>query len=316
MLHAEKVAFLTGGIDATSLEGLEIGAREAPLFRRPAYNITYADYADTETLRASLTGTGTDPSLVVEVDIVTGGGKLSDATTRRFDYIAASHVAEHVPDLLGWLIDLQSLLKPQGLLGLIIPDRRFTFDVMRAESTIAEALEAWILGYQRPSPRQIIDSAWQVVDISPQQGWDKELPSASQLAERDQRLAGLVPWVKQACATGDYLDSHCWVFTPSSFLALARQAATLGLFPFVIERFQPPDPGGYEFLVLLRKAGPDQAGDIAASLARAGAELACHPGEVAFAGVAKEERSFLQKRTKKLWVRCRALVMKGPRQPS
>jgi SAM-dependent methyltransferase len=285
MIHADKIVFLTGGADLACQSGLEIGARDAPLVRKPDFNVAYADYADTDTIRAGLAGTGIDPAGVVDVDIVTNGGRVSDATNRRFDYVVASHVLEHVPDLLGWLADMHRVLRPGGTLGLAVPDRRFTFDRARAESSIAEAVEAWILGYSRPSIRQIFDSAWQAIETSPEQGWAGDVPSAQILAQRHLRLRGMVRWSEDIHASGQYVDAHCWVFTAASFLTLLEQAAIMGLFPFVLERFRPADEGGYEFLVLLRAAEAGMDADIAASIVAAQADLATHAGEAAFAAV-------------------------------
>ena len=288
--HADKLRFLTAGADLGLAEGLEIGPRDAPLACKPACNVLYADYARSETIKANLGDTAIDPGRVCDVDIVTAGGKLSEATPRRFDYVLASHVAEHVPDLLGWLLDLGTVLRPGGTIGLAVPDRRFTFDRTRAESTVAEAVEAWILGYRRPSIRQLVDSAWQSVEMSPAQGWTGDVPSRAALLRRHDRLPNLLRWVRDVHESGRYADAHCWVFTPLSFLTLLQQFDVLGLFPFVLERFQPTQVGGYEFLVVLRGAQPRQASEVTASIACAMADLAVHAGEAEFAAnhVARE----------------------------
>jgi SAM-dependent methyltransferase len=290
--HGDKLLFLTAGLDIASADGLEIGPRDAPLISKRACNVLYADYADARTIRTNVREEKIDPERVVEIDIVTTGGKLSDVTERRFDYIVASHVAEHVPDFLGWLNDLHTVLRPGGTIGLAVPDRRFTFDRMRAESTIAEVLEAWLMAYERPSIRQIIDSAWQSIDISPAQGWSGEVPPQSELLKRHARLAGLLEWSRATHKSGEYVDAHCWVFTPSSFLNILQQLNVLNLFPFVVERCHPTDVGGYEFLVLLRKAEGALASDISSSIERAILALGAHRGQVAFAAGHGDKKLF------------------------
>ena len=175
MDHAAKVALLTAGADLAQARGLEIGPRNAPLVHKSAGPVLYADYADTATVRANLHGTDIDPASVLDIDIVTGGGMLAPIMPHRVHYAVASHVAEHVPDLLGWLADLHGVLAPGGTLGLAIPDRRFTFDRFRAESTIAEAVEAYLHTYTRPSLRQVFDSAWQAVKIGVDEAWRNEI---------------------------------------------------------------------------------------------------------------------------------------------
>ncbi len=245
----------------------------------------YADYADAATIRANLHATDADPSLVVDVDIVTGGGKLSTATDLRFDYIVASHVAEHVPDLLGWLQDLHKVLRTGGTLGLGIPDRRFTFDRARAESTIGEAVEAWLLGFSRPSPRQVFDSAWQSYDISVAQGWRGEIPPIGALEERQRRLRPSFDLVRSVHEKGIYQDAHCWVFTPSSFLTLIKQATLLDLFPYVLDTFHPTEAKGYEFFAVLRSVSVDgeHCAETIASIERAQLLLASWGPEAEFA---------------------------------
>src|SRR5271168_2324257 len=114
MDHAAKRSFLTGGRELKALLGLEIGPRDAPLVPRSAGPVLYADHADTDTLRRSLPDQSIDPAALVEVDVVTGGGSLAAAAPHPFDYIVASHVVEHVPDILGWFADLRQSLRPGG----------------------------------------------------------------------------------------------------------------------------------------------------------------------------------------------------------
>jgi len=283
MQHAEKIRLLTAGRDLAANIGVEIGPRESPLITRAHGPILYADYADTVTIRATLPHPSIDPARVVDIDIVTGGGKLSAAMTQRVDYIVGSHVAEHVPDLLGWLADLHSVLKPGGTLGLAIPDRRFTFDRYRGESTIAEAVEAYVLGYARPSVRQIFDSAWQAVPMEVEQGWQGGPDEAASEKHRLAKLPLALNLVREVQASGRYNDAHCWVFTPTSFLDFFDHAAQLGLLPYELESFHPTEQGGYEFYALFRRAEGDHAAGTAESIRRAREVLSGWPAEQVFA---------------------------------
>ncbi len=276
MDHAAKVALLTAGADLAQARGLEIGPRNAPLIPKSAGPVLYADYADTETVRANLHGTDIDPATVLDIDIVTGGGPLAPVMPHRVDYAVASHVAEHVPDLLGWLADLHGVLAPNGTLGLAIPDRRFTFDRFRAESTIAEAVEAYLCKYTRPSLRQVFDSAWQAVEIGVDQAWRDDIPDrAAQLP----RLTLAFDLVRRLHDNGAYNDAHCWVFTPASFLELIGQAARLELLPYTLHGFYPTELNGYEFYAVFRRAVDGT--QTVRSIEQAWAELRDQPDEVA-----------------------------------
>jgi predicted SAM-dependent methyltransferase len=282
MDHAGKIRLLTAGRDLSRSAGIEIGARGAPLIRREHGNILYADHAPTEELRANLPPR-VDPASLVEVDIVTRGGPLAAVAPSRADYIVASHVAEHVPDLLGWLNDLHDVLQPGGTLGLAIPDRRFTFDIFRNESTVAEAVEAYLLGATRPSLRQIFDSAWQSVDVTVSQGWDNDVPQQAGIAHRMERLRPAFELVREVHRSHRYNDAHCWVFTPASFLDIADQASRLGLFPFLLETFHPTGARGYEFYAVLRRTDTASDTEIARTIARARLVLASWAPEHAYA---------------------------------
>ena len=71
-----------------------------------------------------------------------GDRSLSQAVGkgRTFD-----QVVEHVPDMLGWLGEMAAMLRDGGALRLAALDRRFTFDFLRHESTLAELLNAHLL---------------------------------------------------------------------------------------------------------------------------------------------------------------------------
>ncbi|WP_044156709.1 class I SAM-dependent methyltransferase, partial [Escherichia coli] len=72
-----------------------------------------------------------------------------------FDLIVASHVIEHVPDLIGWLKDAISVLKVGGTLALVVPDKRFTFDILRPLATYREVAAAHKEARHRPGLRCI-----------------------------------------------------------------------------------------------------------------------------------------------------------------
>ena len=280
MDHAGKVALLTGGRDLSRCSGVEIGPRDAPLVRKDMGPVLYADYADTETVRANYHSFGPDAARVVEVDIVTGGGSLSAVLPEPVDYIVASHVAEHVPDLLGWLEDLHRALKEGGTVGLAIPDRRFTFDRFRRESIIAEAVEAYLLHLERPSLRQVFDSAWMSVDIGVDEAWRNDVPAGASAEHRAARLKPALELVRRIHADPYYNDAHCWVFTPASFLELLDHAARMDLLPFTLQDFCPTSENSYEFYALLRRAAN---GDALASIAAARERLLSWPAEHRFA---------------------------------
>jgi SAM-dependent methyltransferase len=238
--------------------GLEIGALDSPLLRKADHDLLYVDYATTEVIRANQYDPNVRVDEIVEVDVVWGGRPLAESVGRPADYVVASHVIEHVPDLIGWLLEIAEVLRPGGVLGLAVPDKRFTFDALRRETVLADVVEAYLLQAKRPSLRQVFDVASLGVGVDAASVWDHGLDPAARRGEVMQRLRPALGLVRELRTAPRYQDAHCWVFTPDSFLDLAEELQALDLFPFRIEAFHPTPERGAEFYVRLAKA---EAGD-------------------------------------------------------
>lgn len=250
-------------IDLSRGDGLEIGALCNPVVPPNHPRISYLDHLDTAGLRKKYEN---DPNVnidaIVPVDFVWDERTLVDTVgAKHFAYVIASHVAEHVPDLIGWFKQVSQILTPDGLLVLVIPDMRYTFDCQRKLTTISELVEAYFLQYQRPSIRQIVDHFVHKVEVP-------ERCSVSTLW-RDPYSAAFVPRSHPRLLEdlgeeglrahfdnvqrGEYIDSHCTVVTPGSFLKLISQTAALDLCPFTVKHLEPTQPDELDFLVVLEK---------------------------------------------------------------
>src|SRR5258708_2223917 len=107
---------LLHGLDVSKLVGVEIGALDKPYVRREDGEVLYVDYTDRDTLVQKYKD---DPHVnvgnIVHVDAIWGHNTLAGAVRdRKVDYVVASHVIEHVPDLITWLSELRSILKETG----------------------------------------------------------------------------------------------------------------------------------------------------------------------------------------------------------
>jgi SAM-dependent methyltransferase len=237
--------------------------------RKDESRVLYVDYAPVEELRAGWTkGHVVDPAALVEVDVVAGREPLPGPV----DYIVASHVIEHVPNLVGWLAELRAALKPSGVVCLAVPDRRFTFDLFRAETTLGEVIEAHLMGHTRPTVQQVFEALSRTRPNDHAAAWESD-PKA-RLAPIPEKLHRAYATAQAVAADGRYFDTHCWVFTPRSFLELAEGLHALGLLPFRLAHFEPTPRGELEFYVRLAPAG---SAEIAASLETARAALAAAP---------------------------------------
>ena len=78
--------------------------------------IFYLDHLPTCKLKEKYKGDlSIDVDQIVPVDFVCIDGNIVEATAgNSFDYVVASHVIEHAPNLLQFLRDIHAILKPGG----------------------------------------------------------------------------------------------------------------------------------------------------------------------------------------------------------
>jgi SAM-dependent methyltransferase len=271
----DRRARLLGDRDPALLKGLEIGPFHAPLIPKGIGEVAYVDYATSDEIRRNWTKPSVAAADILDVDIVWGDRRLAEVVPAPVDYVVASHV-EHAPDLAGWLAEIHAVLKPGGVLGLAVSDRRFTFDLLRPVSTLGEVVEAHLLGYRRPSIRQVFDSYALTRPVDLAQAWNTDLTRT--LRTVPAKLATTFETVK-ALTDGRYVDSHCWVFTPASFLDILEGMLALGWFGYRVEAFFPTELGDLEFQArLVPETDPEIAG-ASIDTARAGLAQAAVPPE-------------------------------------
>jgi SAM-dependent methyltransferase len=242
------------GLDPAAMRGIEIGPLTSPIVTRDDGEILYVDRADTAALRRKYQDhAGIDPAQIVEVDVVWDGNALQRAIgeARDIDYVLASHVIEHVPDLLGWLEEIRAVLRPGGELRLIVPDRRFTFDRLRQETRFSDLVYAHLLSARAPLPAMILDHLLEVAHVDAVSAWRGTIDDAALVRMHDLALARRV--ALDALQNGTYHDVHCWTFTPRSFADLMRRAAALGLIRFACTGLRETEVGDIEFFVGLRR---------------------------------------------------------------
>lgn len=246
---------LLRGLDIPHSVGVEIGPLCWPLVRRSdGGEIIYVDHTDTPSLRQKYRD---DPHLdvneIVDVDAVWGLNTLHEAIRGRYvDYVVASHVVEHVPDLVTWLKELAAVLKPTGEVRLAVPDRRFTFDYFRRESRLPEVLASYIAHARIPQPYSLIDHCLAAADVSTADAWRG--PIAVDSVKRHHTWQGALHLARDAFENGTYHDVHCWVFTPRSFARLIAELCKMELLDFACEDFSDTLRNEIEFSVVLRRS--------------------------------------------------------------
>jgi len=224
--------------------GLEIGALDRPIITRDMGPIEYVDRAPRPELQAWYGGQGgVESDRIVEVDHIWGDRSLLQCVggVRAFDYVVASHVIEHVPDVFGWLGEIADVLADGGLAALFVPDKRQTFDLRRPVSASGEFVDAYLRRPRRPDARQVFNHFYEFRDVS--------APDLDDAAVTDRALSALA-LCRRMEANGEYIDAHCWVFTPASLVQALDLASRLDLLPFEIDAIETALD---EFLVILRR---------------------------------------------------------------
>jgi SAM-dependent methyltransferase len=250
----ERRAKLLRGLDLSSGVGVEIGALCRPFLRREQGEVIYVDYTDSDTLRERYKDDPlVDVNRMVEVDAVWGKNTLRDAVQGRYvDYVVASHVIEHVPNLINWLQEISSILKPHGEVRLIVPDRRFTFDCAREDTRLADVMLSYLNEARIPQPHSLLDYVLNVVKVGGTDIWDGR--TTRETAEKLHDWQSALQVARDAKENKTYHDTHCWTFTPMSFARILSDISATGLIDFACEGFHDTAYRAGEFFVSLRRS--------------------------------------------------------------
>lgn len=243
---AEREGFLSEVLAAETGPMLEIGPFCRPLIKGD--NIRYLDMMDADALRQRAVEIGLDPSdCPSKIDYI---GELSQIDDQ-FTAIVSSHAIEHQPDLIRHLQEVERLLEPRGRYYLIIPDKRYCFDALIPESTIANVLYAHEQRRTVHSLQSVIEHRAMVTHNDPAMHWAGEHgPFPPQEQARRVRAA-----LKEfEAAAGGYIDVHAWYWTPEGFrqtMSVVHHLAMTKLRP--IRVYQTPRLR-FEFCAVLEKA--------------------------------------------------------------
>lgn len=238
---------------------IEIGPSFNPLApKRDGWNTIVVDHASREDLLKKYHDQTIDR--IEEVDIVWTGGSLADAVPGdrhgTFDAFIASHVIEHTTDIVTFLKAAETLLKPDGVVILAVPDKRKCFDFYRPLSGTADAITAFLERRDRHTLRTHIDYALNMA-LKPG-GAGAWAAGDFQLAEPVCPLTDAPQW-HAAAQRPDYTDAHAWVFVPSSFSLMILELSLLGYLDLAVEDIQ--ERHATEFFVWLRKGASRPSDD-------------------------------------------------------
>jgi SAM-dependent methyltransferase len=222
----DKILF---GVNKAGL-GLEIGPSHNPVApKSEGFNVHILDVESQEGLRAKYQGHGVNLDNIEAVDFVWDGRPLTKliGNTHCYDYIIASHVIEHVPDFITFLQECEQLLTNDGILSLVVPDKRYCFDYFSPLTTTGDVIDAWMEKRTRPSPGQIFDYFANSAKRGEAIAWANDgIGGATTLSHE---FSEAKTFFHKALDLKDYIDVHCWRFIPPSFELIISDLKKLDL---------------------------------------------------------------------------------------
>jgi predicted SAM-dependent methyltransferase len=250
---SDRKAKILSRINPALADGLEFGPLFTPIVTKSESGgrVWYVDYLSAEGLKEHYQ----DDSAVriediVEIDYIWGERTLPEVVNgKRFTYAIASHVLEHLPDILGWMKEVKEVLEDKGILSLAIPDKRYTFDYMRELSTPGMLIEAYLVQKRIPGPREIFDNFLVAGEVNVNAAWKGEIKNVQSWST----IQNAYEKAQDSIHNNQYHDVHVNVFTPASFLNILEVASRVELFDFVVVDFYDTIQNTLEFFVSLER---------------------------------------------------------------
>ncbi len=203
MTHEEKVAQWLDPLRRSRPEtasrrdfGVEIGAFKTPIPGiRPYYVDRFKEYANERCL----------------------GDFWGDAAQLPFrdnslDYVATSHVLEHAANPVAALFEWTRVLRDGGIIYMVVPDRRYTFDHPRELTAPDHMMEDFARG-TTPSDGTHVGDYLDGID------WSRQNPAASP-GENAATRESLRSAYTEAVEKGNEINIHFHVFELSNLTAL------------------------------------------------------------------------------------------------
>ena len=236
MTHADKVP---RWLDLQPRSGVEIGALKSPIPGiAPIYVDRYPPF-DTEKVFADYWGSA--DSL-----------PFRDSSLA---YVATSHVLEHTANPVAALWEWARVTRHGGILYLVVPDHRYTFDHTRPLTPPAHLID----DFERNTPSSDGTHLSDYLDGLDWSRWDPDGTSERHAVTREQLRAAYTA----AVAAGEEINIHFHVFSRETLVDLLalmnahpRRPCTLTVVDSA-ERF--PVERGDGFLLVLRVAKPLRA---------------------------------------------------------
>jgi len=262
VLRRRRYLFGRFKIDETRV--LELGALDMPTFEPQEAAVDYMDYYSDEEFRqiASKGGLSRPLNSLVSVNHVVKTKRFAAEVSQRYDLIIAAHVIEHIPDPIAWLSELTELLEPGGRIFLAIPDRRYTLDYKRKETSPLDLVRAFRSDAKVPDLYSIADFYFYKRNIHGREVWSDPGVVERKIAEPGPTLKEALEKAERALASGsEHANVHCNVFSFPTFKEVWEGIKQVGLLPLELEQIADVQRDGNEFWVLLKRDSPKSPKD-------------------------------------------------------
>ncbi|HSU04623.1 MAG TPA: hypothetical protein VLI93_03550 [Acetobacteraceae bacterium] len=234
---------------------LEIGPGSRPCLKPGAYSVRMLDVFPTDELRRRAERENGDPAGVPDIDLVWQGEPYRELTRERFDAVIASHSLERQPCLITHLTDVASVLRIGGRFFVILTDRRVSAAHYMSDSTLTDALAAFVSRRTRHSAYSFMADRLMRTHNESGAHWGGRHGADPRGRLPDALLRDEVASAMRAVRTASgYVDVPAWYFTPDSFRHLIDTLASIGLSPFRVERVYRTVRPRIEFYAVLRVA--------------------------------------------------------------
>ena len=213
--------------------GIEVGALHSPLQVPDGVEVKYVDRMTVSELRQQYPELAELP--LVEIDIIDDGEKLTRIPDESQDFVIANHFIEHCQNPILSIEMMLRVLKPEGVLYLGVPDKRFTFDAKRPVTDIAHLLKDYDEGPAWSREQHFFEYS-QIVEFGYSRGIEN--PDDEEVEKFSQHLQEI-----------DY-SIHYHVWTQAEIMELFTTLTKQLHFPFNVELVVNRQ---YEIIAVLRK---------------------------------------------------------------
>jgi len=177
------------------------------------------------------------------------------------EYVASSHVLEHVANPIKALVEWHRVLRPGGIIYMVVPDRRYTWDRYRTPTPVDHFFQDFTTG------TSAIDGT-HIDEFVSNLDWSTYSPTtpSERVAVEKEALRNAY-W--SAVREGKEINIHFHVFEPENLRALIESAGATPLVGVrwelvdLVEKFPAESPSGILAVIRVKKHFTDWLASLA-----------------------------------------------------